>query len=120
MPPTTAQQGVDHRATFASFGMPNEQPIFLSKCAGPNRILNEVVIYFQTTVVHEPGQCFPPFSRRSQLPAPTTLAEVNVFLRTNSIAGASPLQNRTALPYAHSATPSFGPAFCSRSFFSTA
>jgi len=27
MPPTTAQQGVDHRAAFASFGMPDEKKI---------------------------------------------------------------------------------------------
>jgi hypothetical protein len=52
--------------------MPNEQPILLSQCAGPNRILNDVVIYFQNAVVHEPGQGFPPFqhiiNRLSQQP----------------------------------------------------
>lgn len=31
MPPATAQQGVNHRATFSGFGMPNEQPVFPAK-----------------------------------------------------------------------------------------
>ena len=29
MPPATAQQGVDHRAAFTSFGVPNKQKFFL-------------------------------------------------------------------------------------------
>jgi len=40
MPPATAQQGVNHRAAFPGFGMPNELPILLSKCAGPNGVLD--------------------------------------------------------------------------------
>ena len=31
MPPTTAQQRINHRAAFPGFRMPNEQPVFLSK-----------------------------------------------------------------------------------------
>ncbi len=42
MPPAATQQGINHRAAFAGFGMPNEQPILLSRCAGLNRILNSI------------------------------------------------------------------------------
>jgi hypothetical protein len=40
MPPATTQQGVDHRATFASLRMPDEQKITFSERTGPNGILD--------------------------------------------------------------------------------
>ena len=40
MPPATAQQGVDHRATFDSLRMPDEQKIAFSGRIGLNGILD--------------------------------------------------------------------------------
>ena len=60
MSPTTTQQRVDYRAAFPGSGMPNEQPILLSKCAGPNGVFNEIAADLQYPVVHELGQRFPP------------------------------------------------------------
>jgi len=34
--PTTGEQSVNYRAPFPGFRMADEQPIFLSNCAGPN------------------------------------------------------------------------------------
>ena len=39
LPPTTAQQGVDHRAALARGGMPDEEPILLAEGTGANGIL---------------------------------------------------------------------------------
>ena len=44
LPPTTAQQRVDHRATISGLGMANEQPVLLSDCTGPNRILDQIIV----------------------------------------------------------------------------
>src|ERR1017187_7822602 len=61
VPPTTAQQGVDHRAAFPSLRMSNKQPVFLSKGTRPNGILDQVVVNLQTPVVHKPRQRLPAF-----------------------------------------------------------
>ena len=63
VPPTTAQQRVNHRAAFASFGMPHKQPIAFSKCAGANRIFDFVVINFKNAVGDELVQSRPSFQR---------------------------------------------------------
>ena len=61
VPSATAQQRVNHGAAFASFGMPNEQPVLFSKGAGSNRIFNQVVINLQSAVGDELRQSRPPF-----------------------------------------------------------
>ena len=61
LPAATAQQGVNHRAPFPGFRMPNEQPVFLSKSTRPNGVLKEICVNFQNAVLYKPGQCIPPF-----------------------------------------------------------
>jgi len=51
MPPTTAQQGVNHCAAFSSFWMANEQKILFPKSTGPNRVFDEVIVDLQRTVL---------------------------------------------------------------------
>jgi len=50
MPPTTAEQGVNYRAAFPDFRMPNEQPVPFSDGAGPNQIFHEIGVNFQHAV----------------------------------------------------------------------
>ncbi len=59
VPPATSQQCVDNCAAFTGVGMSNEHPISPSKCAGPNAVLNFVIIVFQKTVGDKPRQRFP-------------------------------------------------------------
>lgn len=63
MPSATAQQGVNYGTAFTSFGMAYEQPVLFAKCAGPNCVLDEVVVDLQRAVLDEPVQGFPAFQR---------------------------------------------------------
>ena len=63
MPPTTAQQGVNHCAAFPRFRMPNEHPIAFSKRAWTNRIFDFVVINFKNAVGDKLVQSRPSFQR---------------------------------------------------------
>jgi hypothetical protein len=63
VPTATTQQRIDHGATFTGVGVSNEHPIAFSQCAGPNAVLDFIIINFHQSVGDEPGQRFPAFQR---------------------------------------------------------
>ena len=44
VPPTTAQQGINHGAALSSLRMSNEQPVLFSEGTGPDGIFDQVVV----------------------------------------------------------------------------
>src|SRR5437016_12564907 len=57
--PAAHDDTVNDRAAPPRFGVANEQPVLLADRTGPNRVLSQIVVYLQTSVLEIATYGFP-------------------------------------------------------------
>ena len=99
VPPATAQQGVNHRAAFPGFRMPNEQPVLFSERDWAESNFPGDFCQFPERRRPRNGSAPPTSSRHSQWPGPATLGQCAPADQLHR--PVQPCQNGPALPSAH-------------------